>query len=209
MKPRIIQWKSRLVAVAKIRPTPNNYKIKNALGLERLKTSLAKFGLAGTVVVNTDFTLIDGNSRLEQAKAKGLKQIEVSVPSRKLDAKEFKEMSALFDFAKAGEVDIERIQGDLGSTKDFFKNWNIEPPLKSLGAAGHLKEFSKEVKQKSAVKGGEVPEVVAKSDYTMVQLFFDDKQEMLFRKIEEKLKIKFKVRTTSDVVLEAFKRLGK
>ena len=107
---KAITWSSKLVQVSTSKPTPTNYKIKTDLGKERLALSLKKFGLAGTVVLNTDFTLIDGNSRLEEAKKEKQKTIWASFPNRKLSPAEFKEMSALFDFAKAGEVDVDRIQ---------------------------------------------------------------------------------------------------
>ena len=76
-----ITWSSKLVQVSKIKPTPTNYKIKTDLGKERLALSLKKFGLAGTVVLNTDFTLIDGNSRLEEAKKEKQKTIWASFPN--------------------------------------------------------------------------------------------------------------------------------
>jgi hypothetical protein len=209
-KDSTITWTTKLVAIEKIKSTPKNYKIKNALGAERLKTSLAKFGLAGTVVCNTDLTLIDGNSRFELMKLKKDKFIEVSVPSRKLLPKEFSEMSAMFDFAKAGEVDIERIQGDLGTTKDFYKNWNIEPPLESLGHAGHLKEMQKvKTNGKSGAQKEEVVEKIKSTDMVLVQLFFTEKQEAEFRRIEDKLKKRFKQTTTTDTIFAVYKSLAK
>lgn len=205
---KTITWKSKTVAVSKIKPTPQNYKIKNALGQERLKMSLAKFGLAGTVVCNTDYTLIDGNSRLEQEKAKGRKNIEVSVPNRKLSPQEFKEMSAMFDFAKAGEVDLERIQGDLGTKADFYKNWNLQVPMHLLEKLGNKASIGKPNSKTNGTaleypEEGETEAIV--SDSRMVQLFFNVKQEEEFRKIEEKLKKRFKTNNTTDTVLKAFK----
>jgi len=204
---KAITWKSKVVPVAKIKPTPTNYKIKNALGQERLKTSLAKFGLAGTVVCNTDFTLIDGNSRLEQVKAKGQKNIEVSIPNRKLTPQEFKEMSAMFDFAKAGEVDLERIQGDLGTKADFYKQWDLQVPmhlLEKLGSKSKVGNNGNSAPGLQYPEEGEGKELIT-SDSRMVQLFFNVKQEVEFRKIEEKLMKKFKTSNTTDTVLKAFK----
>jgi len=54
-----ISWTPKLVNVADVKPTEKNYKIKTDIGKERLQLSLKMFGLAGTVVVNTDLTLID------------------------------------------------------------------------------------------------------------------------------------------------------
>lgn len=203
-----ITWKSIVVDVAKIKPTPTNYKIRTALGYERLKTSLKKFGLAGTVVCNTDLTLIDGNSRLEQEKEKGTKRMTVSVPSRKLSPQEFKEMSAMFDFAKAGTVDEERIEGDLGETKDFYEKWNLTIPKRFLDKIGKAKvqeyEKTKDIKKrlKESEKVGTEQNL---NDIVLVQLLFRGQaQAEVFRRHEERLMKKFKTRSTTETVLKVY-----
>jgi DNA modification methylase len=136
----MIKWKSKLVRVADIDPTPKNYKIANALGKERLQLSLKKFGLAGNVVLNYGtkgrWVLIDGNSRLIEAKAGKEKMIWASIPNKPLNAKEFKEMSAMFDYAKAGDVDEDAIKQDLGTSKDFFNQWGMQVPASMLDKLG-------------------------------------------------------------------------
>lgn len=138
------------MAVDRIDPTPNNYKIRNDLGMERLRHSLKKFGLAGTVVLNpTDpkgylnpatykgrYILIDGNSRLDDVKEKKRTSVEASLPDRMLSPSEFKEMSAMFDYAKAGVVDEERIEQDLGTSKKFFDDWGMMVPARVLNTIG-------------------------------------------------------------------------
>lgn len=138
---KAITWTSKKVLTGSIDPTPTNYKIKSDLGRERLRQSLKAFGLAGNAVCNHSgkkgrYDLIDGNSRLEQAKERKEKWMWISVPSRKLTTKEFKEMSAMFDFAKAGEVDVERIEQDLGTSKDFFNRWGMLIPTRVLDTIG-------------------------------------------------------------------------
>lgn len=206
-----IQWKSIEAAIHLIDPTPGNYKIKTDLGKARLQQSLKAFGLAGNVVCNPikgRYQLIDGNSRVEEAKEKGMKKLWVSVPIVPLTPKEYKEMSAMFDVAKAGEVDMERIEGELGTTKDFYDKWNLEVPFKLLEQLG----------SKQKVKGEEYPEDKAKGkkgkeveesvdDIRMVQLFFSDKEEAEFRKMAEVLKKQFKVESITDTVFKAFKKL--
>lgn len=212
-----IEWKSVRVAVDSINPTPKNYKIRTDLGKERLQQSLKAFGIAGNVVCNYAkkkgrYDLIDGNSRWEEEKDKGTKMMWISVPSRVLTPKEYQEMSAMFDFAKAGEVDTERINADLGTTKDWFDKWGIEmsfEDLEKMGSKANLRdlEYPEEGKgnvAKKKGKGGEDAEMV---DTKLVQLFFTDKQEAEFRKIEEKAKKKFKINNTTDVVFKAMKLL--
>lgn len=198
MKP--IAWKTKETDVSKIKPTPNNFKIKNALGSERFLTSLKNFGLAGAVVCNLDNTLIDGNSRLEQAKIKGLRKIDVSFPSRLLTAKEFTEMSALFDFAVSGDVDIERVEKEIFKTKDMYARWNMTVPmelLESMGANAKVKPNGKK----------EEVEVVEQPSVMKVELFFTPEQEQQFRKIEERLMKKFKTKSTTETVFKALKSI--
>jgi hypothetical protein len=200
-----ITWSSQRVEVSKIKPTPNNYKIKTELGMERLRHSLSKFGLAGNVVLNADCTLIDGNSRWESAKKNGEKFLWASMPSRKLTAEEFTEMSAMFDFAKAGEVDFDRIKKELGTKEDFYKQWGLEMPLDLLEKLG---KGGKGVTVSAGKTGAaELEERVATSDIRMVQLFLSSKDEAAFRKMEEVLMKRFKTDNVTDTVFKAFKFL--
>jgi hypothetical protein len=203
------EWIVKEVNVSAIKPTPTNYKIKTDLGKERLAMSLKKFGLAGSVVCNTDLVLIDGNSRLLEAKEKGLKKIWVSMPKTKLSPKDFKEMSAMFDFAKAGEVDMERIEGDLGKTKDFFEQWKMNVPMYLLDKMGKNAPIAKYPDQTNAGSKGKTNAAseIGVSDIKMVNLFFSDKQEREFRKMEEKLAKRFKTKTTTDTVYAALKSI--
>jgi hypothetical protein len=196
----MIIWKTKEVLVKDIKPTPNNYKIKTELGRSRLTNSLNKFGLASTVVVNTDLCLIDGNSRVEQAKERGIKKIEVSFPNRKLTSKEFSEMSRMYDFAKAGEVDLDRIKQDHGSAVKFYEEWGLEVPLQLLDKLG-ANTVVERAKGKDIVEKDVVEDVVFK-----VELFFDQKEEKLFRKLEEQHAKKLKTKSTTDTVLTLFKK---
>jgi len=210
-----IKWISREVFVANIAPTPKNYKIRNDLGLERLRASLKSFGLAGTMICNwsgklgdtTKLVLVDGNYRREEALAKGEKKVWVSLPSRALSASEFKEMSAMYDYAKAGDVDIESINNDLGNTKDFYDKYHMQVPIEHLEKMGKGAKLPDKGLQYSGGKKGEATEEV--SDIRMVQLFFNEKQEAEFRKLEDKLRKKYKTQSTTDTVLRAVKQAAK
>lgn len=218
-----IEWQSKRVAVDRIDPTPNNYKIRSDLGVERLRHSLKKFGLAGTVVLNPSnpkgylnpatykgrYILIDGNSRLDDAKEKKRLFVEASLPNRMLTPAEFKEMSAMFDFAKAGEVDVERIEGDLGTTKAFFGAWGLNVPLHLLSNIGKTAKVEDvEPSKLSAKKQKQVDDVKA-SEMKIVQLFFSERDERLFRELEVKLVKKFKSSSTMETVLKAMQKAVK
>jgi len=203
-----ISWKPVLVEVKKIKATPNNYKIKTDLGKARLNESLSKFGLAGTVVVNTDLVLIDGNSRLVEEKEKGSKKIWCSMPNRKLTPKEFKEMSAMFDFAKAGEVDTERITKELGTSKDFFEAWGLDMPVE---LKGRLEKLGANQKIERVISNKIVEEkpVILKEEEFLINLFYNQKEEALFRKLEEKAAKKLKSKSTSETVFKVLKAFTK
>jgi hypothetical protein len=205
-----ITWKSIEVATNRIKPTPKNYKLKIKGGAERLTESLEMFGLAGNVVCNTDLTLIDGNSRLKQAKERGEKKLWVSIPSRKLTVKEFEEMSALYDFARAGDVDLERYKGDKGVTADWFLKWNLDVPehLAHIDDTTDSAELVKGVRATNKAK--EAAKVKKEMEVEMqVTLSFSVKDEALFRKLEDKLSKRYKSPSTSQTVLAAFKVLTK
>lgn len=208
-----IKWSSKQVEVKKIKFTPKNYKIKTDLGKERLKQSLKLFGLAGNVVVNTDLTLIDGNSRVEEAVAAGDKKIWVSVPDRKLTPKEFNEMSAMYDFAKAGEVDIDSIQNDLGTREDFFRRWSMQIPpamqerLAGMGKGATVKGVELEYPEEGEGTSGKEDKM---SDVRMIQIYLQgQKQEDEFRAMEDTLAVRYKSTNITDTVLMAFRELTK
>lgn len=196
-----ITWSSVLKPIGWIKPTPNNFKIKNALGFERFKTSVKNFGRAGNVICNADGTLVDGNTRWEDAKEKGEKKIWCSVPDRKLTPKEFTEMSALFDFAKAGDVDIERVEKEIFKTKDIYAKWGMQVPMELLEGMGtKAKITAAQTKEKEQI-------VETKNDVFTIQLFFTSNEEKLFRQIEERLMKKFKTKSTTETVLKALKSI--
>jgi hypothetical protein len=214
-----ITWSSKKVPTSTILPTPNNYKIKSEMGKERFKMSLKLFGLAGNVVVNPDgkgkFTLVDGNSRWSEAVEAKEKYIWVSIPSRKLLPKEFTEMSALFDFAKAGDVDMDRIMGEIGTTEEFYSKWNIDVPMELLAKLGSKTNGGAEVKfpvksgkGKASSNGGEAA-VEAPDNVRMVNLFFNKADHEKFIKMEEKLAKRFKTDAITDTVFAAMKLLCK
>lgn len=194
-----ITWTSVLKPIEWVKKTPNNFKIKNALGFERFKTSVKNFGRAGNVVCNLDGTIVDGNSRWEDAKEKGEKKIWCSIPNRLLKPREFDEMSALFDFAVAGDVDIERIEKELFKTKDIYAKWGMPVPMNLLDSMGaNAKIRAKDVPIKPL-------DIEEPNDQRMVQLFFNIKQEAEFRKMEEVLMKRLKTNSTTETVLKVFK----
>lgn len=150
-----ITWSTIKVKVGLIDPSPTNYKIANELGKERLKQSLKEFGLAGSVICNKvkgRYVLIDGNSRLLEAKEAREKYLNVSIPNRPLTQKEFVKMCKVYDLAKAGDQDENRIAAETDD-KHFYKQYNLPVParlLDNLGSNSRIELDRKEDKTKEA-----------------------------------------------------------
>lgn len=194
-----IQWKVVSVDISKIKPTPNNFKLKTEDGTTRFKTSVENYGLAGAVILNADYTLIDGNTRVEQAKEMGMKKIDASMPNRKLTPKEFTEFAAMYDLARAGEVDVLRIKEELGSTDAFFKKWGFELPKL---AVSKLAELEKNEKVINPTASRPIPEAAREIEVTRITLLFTPDQAAEYLKIGETLYKHFKVDNITDLSLK-------
>lgn len=134
--PEPITWEPKKVLVEELKENPTNPKTITEYGKERLHKSLSKFGLAGTIVVNQDLSLIDGHSRKRDMQEAGIKEVWVSVPSRQLSDEEYKEFNAIFDLAKAADSDIFMVENLL--TEEQIEEWDIhgENKKKKKGAGG-------------------------------------------------------------------------
>lgn len=144
-----IVWTPKKVLLTLVDDAPENFKIQTDLGRARLKKSLELFGLANTMTCNYSkkkgrYDLIDGHSRKEKEKKDKTKWVWISLPSRRLSDKEFREMLAMLDFARAGEVDVERIERDLGTSKQFFDKWKMLVPTRVLDSIGKTAKVNAE-----------------------------------------------------------------
>lgn len=205
-----IQWKNIRVKAKMILATPDNAKIKTELGLKRLNTSLEKFGMAGSVVCNYGkkkgtYDLINGNSRWEKIMETNPEtMMDVSVPSRPLTPKEYREMADMFDFATAGDVDMDRVNKHLGSSKDFYEKWGLKPPVELMAEMGASAKVEKKVEKPK--KEVEEPEELPVQNM-VINLIFTFDQEAEFRTLEEKFMKKYKTENTAETVLKVFKSL--
>lgn len=123
-----IQWTLIQVNPNQLKPNPNNPKKRNEAGFKRLQKSLEKFGRVFDGIVNSDMTIIDGHSRLETAKEG--EKLRVFKPSRKLSVSEYKEMNAIFDLSKAGDIDTQILEDQF--TEEFFDEWEMTESRKAL-----------------------------------------------------------------------------
>lgn len=199
---KAITWKAVEVLVSKIKPTPNNFKLKTEDGTHRFKTSVDTYGRAGTVILNADYTLIDGNTRVEDAKEKGDKKVWASMPSRKLTPKEFTEFAAMYDMARAGEVDILRIKEELGTSDAFFKRWGFELPKKSLAKLAELEKKEKVINPTAA---RHIPDAAKEIPTRQIALMFLKEQAAEYIEMGEALYKQYKVDNITDLSMALMK----
>ncbi len=202
------KWKTISIPVNKINPTPENYKLKTDEGQDRFDKSVDLYGRAGAVIVNAkekdgSYTLINGNTNVDKAKELGEKYIDASVPNKKLSPKEFKEFAAMFDAIRAGEVDVLRIKEEIGTTADFFKRWNWEPPTKVLKNLAQLEKAQIIPNGKKAKK-----EVEEAQTRPITLLFVADESEEYIR-LAESLYTRFKADNVTDLSLKVLRYVKK
>lgn len=116
------KWELKAVKVKDIKLNPDNPKIRNEKGFERLRKSLEKFGHIFDGIANTDLTLVDGHSRIELMKPTDTAKI--FVPDKKLTKKQFRELAAVYDISTAGDPDFEIIHELLGD--DGMSEWELD-----------------------------------------------------------------------------------
>lgn len=201
-------WKVIRIPINKIKPTPNNFKLKTDEGQSMFNTSVDKFGRAGAVIVNAKnsdgtYYLINGNTNIDKAKELGEKTVDASVPNRKLTPKEFEEFAAMFDAIRAGDVDVFRIKEELGKTSDFYKTWGWAPPEKVLKNLAELEKA--EIKARPNGKEKVKEEIVTRP----ITLLFKSEESEEFIQIGESLYSRFKVDNITDLALKVFKYVKK
>lgn len=133
-----ITWKLVEVDKAKIRPNASNPKLRNEKGYNQLQKITAKFGTIYDGILNKDFSLIDGHSRLEQnPEGKGF----YFMPDKQLNESDEKELNALFDLARAGDPDLFMIEQILGD--EIFTEWQSTEGKKKGAKAAEDEKNSK------------------------------------------------------------------
>ena len=116
------KWTLKNIKVKDIKLNPDNPKVRNERGFERLRKSLEKFGHIFDGIINTDNSLIDGHSRIELMKPNDTARL--FMPDKKLTKKQYQELTSIFDIATAGDPDWELIIDTLG--EDGAEEWGIE-----------------------------------------------------------------------------------
>lgn len=120
-----ITWSLRKVKASELKPNAKNPKKRDDAGFERLKKSLEKFGRVFDGIANADHSVIDGHSRLELSNPDD--DLLFFFPSRKLSKKEYVEMNAMFDEAKAGSTDMQIVEQVF--TEAQMDEWGLDKTI--------------------------------------------------------------------------------
>lgn len=120
-----ITWSLRKVKASELKPNAKNPKKRDDAGFERLKKSLEKFGRVFDGIANADYSVIDGHSRLELSNPDD--DLLFFFPSRKLSKKEYVEMNAMFDEAKAGSTDMQIVEQVF--TEAQMDEWGLDKTI--------------------------------------------------------------------------------
>ena len=118
-----ITWSLVEIDKSLIKPNPNNPKIQNEKGRRRLQKLTEKYGRIFDGIINKDYSLIDGHSRLEMEPTGIGKYF---MPSRQLSKEDYQELNALFDLAQAGDIDQMIMEETFKD--EFFEEWELDKP---------------------------------------------------------------------------------
>lgn len=156
-KEKII-WRSKKRKVKDLKPFPGNPRKADEKQYEDLEKSLDRFSLASPLIINTDNTVIGGNFRLRVLKDKGIKEVDVRVPNRKLTRGEANELNLRLN-KNLGEWDYdllanfgEEILGEAGfESEELDKMFQLEVdedeipelPLKAKSKKGEIYQLGK------------------------------------------------------------------
>lgn len=133
-----IKWKLVEIDKSKIRTNPNNPKVKNEKGFEKMSKLVKKYGMIYDGVLNADFSLIDGHSRLElRPTGTG----NYWMPDKQLSEADYTELNALFDLARGGDPDMFMIEQILGD--EMVDEWDPAQKKKGKGGAEKSEDNAK------------------------------------------------------------------
>lgn len=118
----MIKWFSKKVRVAELKEYEGNPREFTEKGLEELKKSIEKFGLAEPLCCNPDLTIIGGHARKKTLIELNIKEVNIFIPERKLSPSEIKELNVRLNKNEAGTWDFDLL----------IKNFDI-PELKDIG----------------------------------------------------------------------------
>lgn len=116
-----VKWTLVEKKLSEIHPHPENPRIIKGKGLDDLKKSVEKFGMAQPVVINTDGTILSGHARYYILLEQKAESVDCYVPDRTFTKEEEKEALVRFNKNIAGQWDTEALANffDMGDLRDW------------------------------------------------------------------------------------------
>ncbi|MFO7745453.1 MAG: DNA methyltransferase [Psychroflexus sp.] len=118
-----IIWTLETKSIDSLIKNPKNPRFINKKQQKELKTSINKFGLCQPIVIQPSGQIIGGHQRVESAKQLGIDELDVYIPSRELDPKEFEELSIRLN-RNLGDWDYDILANEWES--DELLTWGFE-----------------------------------------------------------------------------------
>ena len=152
-----LQWTTEKRKVSDLIPADYNPRQMTDSEKRDLLSSIEEFDQVVPIVINTDGRLIGGHQRCKVYSDLGIEEIEVRVPSRKLNLEEEKRLNLRlnkntghWDFDKLGEFDVETLL-DVGfGDEELSIIWD---DVDTLNDDYNQKESLKNIKETSIVAG--------------------------------------------------------
>jgi DNA modification methylase len=113
-----ISWSTKTVSISNIIPATYNPRRWPDKETAELSKSLERFNLADPLIINKNNTIIGGHFRFKILKDRGIKNVDVRVPSRQLTEQEEKELNLRLN-KNLGEWDLDLL-ADFG--EDLLKD---------------------------------------------------------------------------------------
>ena len=128
MKSKSITWHSEKRKISQLKEWDKNPRKASEKQTSDLTRSIDKFNLAEPIIINTDDVIVGGHFRLKVLKQKGIKEIDVRLPDRRLNAAEIKELNIRLN-KNTGDWDFDKLE-EFFSVKELgdwgFKDEELE-----------------------------------------------------------------------------------
>ena len=146
-----IKWHTEKRKLADLKDWERNPRQATTKQKEDLEKSLNRFDLADPLIINTDNTIIGGHFRKRILKEKGIEEVDVRIPSRKLTDKEVEELNLRLN-KNLGEWNLDLLAN---FSEDLLKDVGFDDELDEIFGLDIADEFDVEKELEKVLAGKE------------------------------------------------------